>query len=185
MPSARAGNVIANQHGASACRGDQRSAADIDRAREVAGHVHRAGGIMAILGELDRGGLIHHDVPTVHSPTLGDALDSWDVCRTKDEAVHKFYMAAPGRVSAISFRELANAPIAPAPSAAPRSTSRGETRDMIWEFVPIPMMPDRYVMPIKKAKGQARLDAADQLWSTAVSRVRQPIESLFNWIECE
>ena len=60
--------------------------------------VHRAGGIMAILGELDRGGLIHHDVPTVHSPTLGDALDSWDVCRTKDEAVHKFYMAAPGRV---------------------------------------------------------------------------------------
>lgn len=37
--------------------------------------------------------------------------------------------------------------------------------------------------PIKKAKGQAYLDAADQLWSTAVSRVRQPIESLFNWIE--
>ena len=37
--------------------------------------------------------------------------------------------------------------------------------------------------PIKKAKGQAYLDAADQWWSTAVSRVRQPIESLFNWIE--
>lgn len=37
--------------------------------------------------------------------------------------------------------------------------------------------------PAKKAKGQERLDAADQLWSTAVSRVRQPIESLFNWIE--
>jgi hypothetical protein len=37
--------------------------------------------------------------------------------------------------------------------------------------------------PVKKARGQAYLDAADQLWSTAVSRVRQPIESLFNWIE--
>ncbi len=60
--------------------------------------VHRAGGIMAILGELDRGGLIHRDVSTVHAPTLGDALESWDVRRTKDSAVHKFYMAAPGRV---------------------------------------------------------------------------------------
>jgi hypothetical protein len=37
--------------------------------------------------------------------------------------------------------------------------------------------------PVKKAKGQAYLDAADQLWSTAVSRVRQPIEALFNWLE--
>ena len=37
--------------------------------------------------------------------------------------------------------------------------------------------------PINKARGQAYWDAADQLWSTAVSRVRQPIESLFNWIE--
>ena len=37
--------------------------------------------------------------------------------------------------------------------------------------------------PVKKAKGQAYLDTADQWWSTAISRVRQPIESLFNWIE--
>ena len=37
--------------------------------------VHRAGGIMAILGELDRAGLINRDLPTVHAPTLGDALD--------------------------------------------------------------------------------------------------------------
>jgi dihydroxy-acid dehydratase len=60
--------------------------------------VHRAGGIMAILGEMDRGGLINRDVPTVHSATLGAALDQWDVRRTKDEAVHRFYMAAPGGV---------------------------------------------------------------------------------------
>lgn len=39
------------------------------------------------------------------------------------------------------------------------------------------------LIPVKKAKGQKYLDAADQWWSTAVSRVRQPIESLFNWIE--
>src|SRR5439155_9361530 len=39
--------------------------------------VHRAGGIMSILGELDRGGLIHRDLPTVHSATMGDAIDKW------------------------------------------------------------------------------------------------------------
>jgi len=60
--------------------------------------VHRAGGIMALLGELDRGGLIDRDVPTVHSPTLGDAIDRWDVRRTDDEDVHTFYRAAPGGV---------------------------------------------------------------------------------------
>ena len=60
--------------------------------------VHRAGGIMAILGELDRGGLINRDTPTVHSPTMGEALEHWDVCRTEDEQVHRFYMAAPGGV---------------------------------------------------------------------------------------
>jgi dihydroxy-acid dehydratase len=60
--------------------------------------VHRAGGIMALLGELDRGGLVNRDVPTVHSATLGDAIDAWDVRRTDDEAVHSFYRAAPGGV---------------------------------------------------------------------------------------
>jgi len=60
--------------------------------------VHRAGGIMAILGELDRAGLIHRDVPTVHSKTLGDAFEQYDVMRTKDEAIHTFYRAAPGGV---------------------------------------------------------------------------------------
>ncbi|MDQ0303200.1 dihydroxy-acid dehydratase [Ancylobacter polymorphus] len=60
--------------------------------------VHRAGGIMAILGELDRAGLIHTDLPTVHAPTLGDALERWDVVRTKSEQVQTFYRAAPGGV---------------------------------------------------------------------------------------
>ena len=60
--------------------------------------VHRAGGIMAILGELDRAGLIHRDLPTVHSRTLGDALERWDIVRTKDASVQEFFKAAPGGV---------------------------------------------------------------------------------------
>jgi len=60
--------------------------------------VHRAGGIMAILGELDRAGLLNREVPTVHSKTMAEALDRYDVMRTKDEAVHTFYRAAPGGV---------------------------------------------------------------------------------------
>ncbi|RXZ66681.1 dihydroxy-acid dehydratase [Pelagerythrobacter rhizovicinus] len=60
--------------------------------------VHRAGGIMAILGELDRAGLLNTAVPTVHSPTLADALDSWDIARTNSPAVQEFFRAAPGGV---------------------------------------------------------------------------------------
>src|SRR3546814_462756 len=60
--------------------------------------VHRAGGIMAILGELERAGLIHAHLPTVHSATLGDALNKWDIGRTNDPAVQQFFMAAPGGV---------------------------------------------------------------------------------------
>ena len=60
--------------------------------------VHRAGGIMAILGELDRAGLLHHDLPTIHSPSMGQALEHWDVRRTTDEKVKTFYRAAPGGV---------------------------------------------------------------------------------------
>ena len=60
--------------------------------------VHRAGGIMAILGELDRAGLIDRSLPTVHTPTLGDALDRWDIVRTENEAVRTFFRAAPGGV---------------------------------------------------------------------------------------
>ena len=60
--------------------------------------VHRAGGIMAILGELDRAGLLHTDLPTVHSRTLGDALDQWDIVRTTAPSVQEFFKAAPGGV---------------------------------------------------------------------------------------
>ncbi len=60
--------------------------------------IHRAGGIMGILGELDRGGLIHTDAPTIHSKTMAAGLDAWDVMRTKNEDVHHFYRAAPGGV---------------------------------------------------------------------------------------
>ncbi len=61
--------------------------------------IHRAGGIMAILGELERGGLIHTDVPTVLGGTLGDQLDAWDIRRSNSDDVRQFYMAAPGGVA--------------------------------------------------------------------------------------
>jgi len=60
--------------------------------------VHRAGGVMGILGELDRGGLIHRDVPTVHSETLGAALAQWDIRRTASQQVREFYLASPGGI---------------------------------------------------------------------------------------
>ena len=60
--------------------------------------VHRAGGIMAILGELERGGLIRTDLPTVHSRTMADALAQWDIGRTTSPAVQEFFRAAPGGV---------------------------------------------------------------------------------------
>jgi dihydroxy-acid dehydratase len=60
--------------------------------------VHRAGGIMAILGELDRAGLLHTDVPTVHARTLHEALHRWDVMQAHDNSVFEFYRAAPGGV---------------------------------------------------------------------------------------
>jgi len=61
--------------------------------------VHRAGGVMGILGQLDRAGLIHRDSPTVHSPTMGSALEEWDITRTASEDVKKLYRAAPGGIS--------------------------------------------------------------------------------------
>jgi dihydroxy-acid dehydratase len=60
--------------------------------------VHRAGGVMAILGELDRANLINRELPMVHSKSLGGALDRWDITRTKSEDVRAFYKAAPGNV---------------------------------------------------------------------------------------
>jgi dihydroxy-acid dehydratase len=61
--------------------------------------VHRAGGVMAILGELDRAELLNRDQPTVHSASLGDALARWDIRRSNSEAVQSFFRAAPGGVA--------------------------------------------------------------------------------------
>ncbi len=60
--------------------------------------VHRAGGVMALLGELDRGGLLHREVPMIHAPSLAEALERWDIRRSQDPEVHEFYKAAPGNV---------------------------------------------------------------------------------------
>ncbi len=60
--------------------------------------VHRAGGIMALLAEINRAGLLHTDTYTVHSKTMADALAQWDVATTNDSTVTDFYRAAPGGV---------------------------------------------------------------------------------------
>ena len=61
--------------------------------------VHRAGGVMGILGELDRAGLIHREVPTVHSPSLADALDQWDIQRaTATENARQLFSAGPAGI---------------------------------------------------------------------------------------
>ncbi|WP_279222792.1 dihydroxy-acid dehydratase [Stutzerimonas kunmingensis] len=60
--------------------------------------VHRAGGIFSILGELARGGLLHTDVSTVHSPSMADAIAEWDITQTQDEAVHTFFKAGPAGI---------------------------------------------------------------------------------------
>jgi dihydroxy-acid dehydratase len=68
--------------------------------------VHRAGGIAAILGELDRAGLLHGEVGSVHSKTLRDGLKEWDIVQTQSEDVKKFFRAAPGGiVTTIAFSQ--------------------------------------------------------------------------------
>ncbi|GGC65494.1 dihydroxy-acid dehydratase [Chelatococcus reniformis] len=86
---------------------------DIDRISRVTPHlckvspsspdyfmedVHRAGGVFALLGELDRAGLVHREVGTVHTPTMGEAIDTYDIRRTEDREIRKLYAAAPGGV---------------------------------------------------------------------------------------
>jgi dihydroxy-acid dehydratase len=60
--------------------------------------VHRAGGVMSILGELERAQLLDTSVPTVHAASLSDALDQWDVTRTEDPTVHEFFRAGPAGI---------------------------------------------------------------------------------------
>src|SRR4029077_6147212 len=62
------------------------------------GDVHRAGGVMAILGQLDRADLLNRGLPMVHSKSIEDALARWDIKRTRSESVRRFFMAAPGNV---------------------------------------------------------------------------------------
>jgi dihydroxy-acid dehydratase len=68
--------------------------------------VHRAGGIAAILGELDRAGLLHGDVYTVHSKTMREGLKQWDISQSKDEYTQMFFKSAPaGIVTTIAFSQ--------------------------------------------------------------------------------
>ncbi|MBY5968428.1 dihydroxy-acid dehydratase [Halomonas denitrificans] len=60
--------------------------------------VHRAGGIMAILGELDRAGVLDTSVPTVYGDSLLEALDEWDIMRTPSAEVVNFFKAGPGGI---------------------------------------------------------------------------------------
>ncbi|MFC3852363.1 dihydroxy-acid dehydratase [Salinispirillum marinum] len=73
--------------------------------------VHRAGGIMGILGELARAGLLHTDVPTVHSATMAEALAAYDIMQTQDSAIKEFYRAGPGGVrTQVAFSQAARWP---------------------------------------------------------------------------
>ena len=63
--------------------------------------VHRAGGMMSILGELDKGGLVNRDVYMVHSANLGEALEKWDIGRSNEDDAKRLYSAAPGGVRTI------------------------------------------------------------------------------------
>ncbi|WP_092389861.1 dihydroxy-acid dehydratase [Halopseudomonas salegens] len=68
--------------------------------------VHRAGGIFSILGSLARGGLLHTEVPTVHSASMAEAIAQWDITQTQDEAVHTFFKAGPAGIpSQVAFSQ--------------------------------------------------------------------------------
>ncbi|MCQ0033834.1 dihydroxy-acid dehydratase [Burkholderia glumae] len=68
--------------------------------------VHRAGGVIGIMGELDRAGLLNTTLPTVHAPSVADVLARWDVMRNRVDSVSRFYRAAPGGVrSHVAFSQ--------------------------------------------------------------------------------
>jgi dihydroxy-acid dehydratase len=60
--------------------------------------VHRAGGVVGILAELNRAGMFHNDIPTVHSRNWKEAFALWDIMQTQDDAVKQFYKAGPGGI---------------------------------------------------------------------------------------
>ena len=73
--------------------------------------VHRAGGIMAILGEMDRAGLLHREVPTVHATSLGEALARWDIGGPGSEEARSRFLAAPGGIpTQVAFSQKARWP---------------------------------------------------------------------------
>ena len=60
--------------------------------------VHRAGGVIGILGELDRGGLLHREAATIHNRTWEEALAQWDIVRSSHSMAQSRYLAAPGGI---------------------------------------------------------------------------------------
>jgi dihydroxy-acid dehydratase len=60
--------------------------------------VHRAGGVMGILGELDRAGLLNGHCPTVHAASMAEALEQWDIAVSQDQATHLLYSAGPAGI---------------------------------------------------------------------------------------
>ncbi len=60
--------------------------------------VHRAGGVMGLLGELHRGGMLHGDCATVHAPSIAAAIEAWDIRVNKSEEVRTFYRAGPAGI---------------------------------------------------------------------------------------
>jgi len=68
--------------------------------------VHRAGGVLSILGELDKAGLIHREAGSVHSGSLGQALEKWDIGRSEDEQARARYLAGPAGIpSQVAFSQ--------------------------------------------------------------------------------
>jgi dihydroxy-acid dehydratase len=60
--------------------------------------VHRAGGMLSIMGELDKGGLVNRDVHMVHSANLGEAMAKWDIGQSEEDDTKRLFTAAPGGV---------------------------------------------------------------------------------------
>jgi dihydroxy-acid dehydratase len=93
--------------------------------------VHRAGGVFGILAELDRGGLIHRDVCTIHAPAMGEAIDRMDVLRNESPEVRDFYRAAPGGIrTTVPFSQSARYP------SLDLDRVKGAIRDLAHAFSP-------------------------------------------------
>jgi len=93
--------------------------------------VHRAGGVFGILAELDRGGLLNRDVPTVHSATLAEAIAKWDVCQDAGPEVEQFFRAAPGGIRTTEpFSQSQRYP------SLDRDRAKGAIRDIAHAFSP-------------------------------------------------